>query len=97
MDLARPTLAAGFAQLADTDGLVLDLRACRRSQWRRAHMVDDPVQLTDGYQISIPDRQPATLRTGGDWERTGGTLDVAGGDDPLFIARQLPAPSKSSG
>jgi hypothetical protein len=36
-----------------------------------AHMFDDPVLLPDGYQISIPDRQPINLRTGGNWERTG--------------------------
>ncbi|EMT5438178.1 MULTISPECIES: S41 family peptidase [Stenotrophomonas] len=61
-----------------------------------AHMFDDPVLLPDGYQISIPDRQPINLRTGGNWERTGVVPDVAGGDDPLFIARQLLAPPKSS-
>ncbi|UGB21217.1 S41 family peptidase [Stenotrophomonas maltophilia] len=61
-----------------------------------AHMFGDPVLLPDGYQISIPDRQPINLRTGGNWERTGVRPDVAGGDDPLFIARQLLAPAKSS-
>nr|WP_295567058.1 S41 family peptidase [uncultured Stenotrophomonas sp.] len=173
-DLARPKLAAAFTLLADTDGLVLDLRqngggddgsadllvrtllqasvtqvqviehrgqrtavplppaslslylkplvvlidrrtgsaaefvACSLQALGRArivggrsggaaHMFDDPVLLPDGYQISIPDRQPINLRTGGNWERTGVTPDVAGGEDPLFIARQLLAPSKSSG
>ncbi|MCU1004110.1 S41 family peptidase [Stenotrophomonas maltophilia] len=61
-----------------------------------AHMFGDPVLLPDGYQISIPDRQPINLRTGGNWERNGVRPDVAGGDDPLFIARQLLAPAKSS-
>lgn len=61
-----------------------------------AHMFDDPVQLPDGYQISIPDRRPINLRTGGNWERTGVTPDVPGGDDPLFIARQLLATPRSS-
>lgn len=61
-----------------------------------AHMFGDPVLLPDGYQISIPDRQPINLRTGGNWEGTGVRPDVAGGDDPLFIARQLLAPEKSS-
>ncbi|WP_442255917.1 S41 family peptidase [Stenotrophomonas maltophilia group sp. RY12688] len=61
-----------------------------------AHMFGDPVLLPDGYQISIPDRQPINLRTGGNWERTGVRPDVAGGDDPLFIARQLLASAKSS-
>ncbi len=60
-------------------------------------MFDDPVQLPDGYQISIPDRQPDNLCTCGGWERTGVTPDIAGGDVPPFIARQLPVPSKSSG
>ncbi len=61
-----------------------------------AHMFGDPVLLPDGYQISIPDRQPINLRTGGNWEGTGVRPDVAGGDDPLFIARQLLVPAKSS-
>ncbi|OBU67972.1 peptidase S41 [Stenotrophomonas maltophilia] len=166
LDLARPRLAAAFTLLADTEGLVLDLRqngggddgsadllvrtllathitqvqALERRGRRTpvplppaslplylkplvvlidrrtgsaaeavayslqsvgrarivgsrsggaAHMFDDPVLLPDGYQISIPDRQPINLRTGGNWERVGVTPDVAGGDDPLFIARQL--------
>lgn len=169
LDLARPKLAAAFSLLADTNGLVLDLRQNgggddgsadllvrtllepgitevqaleqrgRRTAVRlppaslppylkplvvlidrrtgsaaefvayslqavararivgsrsggAAHMFDDPVQLPDGYQISIPDRQPINLRTGSNWERTGITPDVPGGDDPLFIARQLLAP-----
>ena len=172
LDLARPKLVAAFSLLADTDGLVLDLRQNgggddgsanvlvrtllepgitevqaleqrgRRTAVRlppaslppylkplvvlidrrtgsaaefvayslqavgrarivgsrsggAAHMFDDPVQLPDGYQISIPDRQPINLRTGGNWERTGITPDVPGGDDPLFIARQLLAPPTS--
>lgn len=173
LDLARPRLAAAFTLLADTQGLVLDLRQngggddgsadllvrtllepgvtavqALEQRGRRtpvplppaslplylkplvilidrrtgsaaefvayslqalgrarivggrsggaAHMFDDPVLLPDGYQISIPDRQPINLRTGGNWERTGVAPDVAGGDDPLFIARQLLAPPKSS-
>ncbi|WP_432592964.1 S41 family peptidase [Stenotrophomonas maltophilia] len=173
LDLARPKLAAAFMLLADTDGLVLDLRqngggddasadllvrtlldakigtvqqldqrgrrtpvplppaslpaylkplvvlidrrtgsaaefvayslqALGRARivgtrsGGAAHMFGDPVLLPDGYQISIPDRQPINLRTGGNWEGTGVRPDVAGGDDPLFIARQLLAPAKSS-
>ena len=173
LDLARPKLAAAFMLLADTDGLVLDLRqngggddasadllvrtlldakigtvqqldqrgrrtpvplppaslpaylkplvvlidrrtgsaaefvayslqALGRARivgtrsGGAAHMFGDPVLLPDGYQISIPDRQPINLRTGGNWEGTGVRPDVAGGDDPLFIARQLLAPVKSS-
>ena len=173
LDLARPRLAAAFALLADTDGLVLDLRQNgggddgsadllvrtlleasitqvqaleqrgRRTPVRlppaslpaylkplvvlidrrtgsaaefvayslqalararivgsrsggAAHMFDDPVLLPDGYQISIPDRQPINLHTGGNWERTGVTPDVSGGDDPLFVARQLLATPASS-
>lgn len=173
LDLARPKLAAAFMLLADTDGLVLDLRqngggddasadllvrtlldakigtvqqldqrgrrtpvplppaslpaylkplvvlidrrtgsaaefvayslqALDRARivgtrsGGAAHMFGDPVLLPDGYQISIPDRQPINLRTGGNWEGTGVRPDVAGGDDPLFIARQLLAPVKSS-
>ena len=173
LDLARPKLAAAFTLLADTDGLVLDLRqngggddgsadllvrtlldtkidAVQQLDRRgrrtpvplppaslpaylkplvvlidrrtgsaaefvayslqalgrarivgtrsggAAHMFGDPVLLPDGYQISIPDRQPINLRTGGNWERTGVRPDIAGGDDPLFIARQLLAPAKSS-
>lgn len=173
LDLARPKFAAALALLADTDGLVLDLRqngggddasadllvrtlldakidAVQQLDQRgrrtpvplppaslpaylkplvvlidrrtgsaaefvayslqalgrarivgtrsggAAHMFGDPVLLPDGYQISIPDRQPINLRTGANWERTGVRPDVAGGDDPLFIARQLLAPAKSS-
>ncbi len=173
LDLARPKFAAAFTLLADTDGLVLDLRqngggddasadllvrtlldakigtvqqldqrgrrtpvplppaslpaylkplvvlidrrtgsaaefvayslqALGRARivgtrsGGAAHMFGDPVLLPDGYQISIPDRQPINLRTGGNWEGTGVRPDVAGGDDPLFIARQLLAPVKSS-
>jgi len=173
LDLARPKFAAAFTLLADTDGLVLDLRqngggddasadllvrtlldakigAVQQLDQRgrrtpvplppaslpvylkplvvlidrrtgsaaefvayslqalgrarivgtrsggAAHMFGDPVLLPDGYQISIPDRQPINLRTGGNWEGTGVRPDVAGGDDPLFIARQLLAPAKSS-
>lgn len=173
LDLARPKFAAAFTLLADTDGLVLDLRqngggddasadllvrtlldakigAVQQLHQRgrrtlvplppaslpvypkplvvlidrrtgsaaefvayslqalgrarivgtrsggAAHMFGDPVLLPDGYQISIPDRQPINLRTGGNWEGTGVRPDVAGGDDPLFIARQLLAPAKSS-
>lgn len=173
LDLARPKLSAAFTLLADTDGLVLDLRQngggddgsadllvrtlldanitqvqAMEQRGRRtpvplppaslpaylkplvvlidrrtgsaaeyvafslqalgrarivgsrsggvAHMFDDPVLLPDGYQISIPDRQPINLRTGGNWERTGVRPDVAGGDDPLFVARQLLAMRASS-
>ena len=173
LDLARPKFAAAFTLLADTDGLVLDLRqngggddasadllvrtlldakigAVQQLDQRgrrtpvplppaslpvylkplvvlidrrtgsaaefvayslqalgrarivgtrsggAAHMFGDPVLLPDGYQISIPDRQPINLRTGGNWEGNGVGPDVAGGDDPLFIARQLLAPAKSS-
>lgn len=173
LDLARPKFAAAFTLLADTDGLVLDLRqngggddasadllvrtlldakigAVQQLDQRgrrtpvplppaslpvypkplvvlidrrtgsaaefvayslqalgrarivgtrsggAAHMFGDPVLLPDGYQISIPDRQPINLRTGGNWEGTGVRPDVAGGDDPLFIARQLLVPAKSS-
>lgn len=173
LDLARPKLSAAFTLLADTDGLVLDLRQngggddgsadllvrtlldanitqvqAMEQRGRRtpvplppaslpaylkplvvlidrrtgsaaeyvafslqalgrarivgsrsggaAHMFDDPVLLPDGYQISIPDRQPINLRTGGNWERTGVRPDVAGGDDPLFVARQLLAMLASS-
>lgn len=173
LDLARPKFAAAFMLLADTDGLVLDLRqngggddasadllvrtlldakigtvqqldqrgrrtpvplppatlpaylkplvvlidrrtgsaaefvayslqALGRARivgtrsGGAAHMFGDPVLLPDGYQISIPDRQPINLRTGGNWEGTGVRPDVAGGDDPLFVARQLLAPAKSS-
>lgn len=173
LDLARPKFAAAFTLLADTDGLVLDLRqngggddasadllvrtlldakigtvqqldqrgrrtpvplpqaslpaylkplvvlidrrtgsaaefvayslqALGRARivgtrsGGAAHMFGDPVLLPDGYQISIPDRQPINLRTGGNWEGAGVRPDVAGGDDPLFIARQLLAPVKSS-
>lgn len=172
LDLARPKLAAALELLADTDGLVLDLRqngggddgsadllvrtlldakidAVQQLDQRgrrtpvplppaslptylkplvvlidrrtasaaefvayslqalgrarivgtrsggAAHMVDDPVLLPDGYQISIPDRQPINLHTGTNWERTGVTPDAAGGDDPLFVARQLLARSAS--
>ena len=61
-----------------------------------AHMFDGPVLLPDGYQISVPDRQPIRLRTGGNGERTGVAPHAAGGDDPLSIERQLLAPPKSS-
>ena len=48
---------------------------CRHAQWR-CRAFGDPVLLPDGYQISIPDRQPINLRTGGNWEGTGVRPDV---------------------
>jgi hypothetical protein len=49
-------------------------------------MFDDPVLLPDGYQISIPDRQPINCAPVATGERTGVAPHAAGGDDPLSIA-----------
>jgi len=52
-----------------------------------ASLLGEPIRLGPDYQISIPDARPVNLVTGSNWEGSGVRPDVAGGDDPLFIAR----------
>lgn len=54
-----------------------------------AHMLGDARPLAHGYRILVPEARPVNLHTGGNWEGGGVEPDVAGGDDPLFIARRL--------
>jgi C-terminal processing protease CtpA/Prc len=53
-----------------------------------AHMFGDPVGLPGRYSLTLPDARPLNRTTGGNWEGRGVEPDVAGGDDPLFVARQ---------
>jgi len=54
-----------------------------------ASMLDEPVKLPDGFQIHIPDARPINLTTRANWEGTGVTPDVPGGDDPVHVARRI--------
>jgi len=60
-----------------------------------AHLVGEPIPLANGFAISIPDSRPVNMVTGSNWEGTGVQPDVRGGDDPLFVARQLLSPPKA--
>lgn len=52
-----------------------------------ASLVGDPVPIGSQYQISIPYARPENLVTKANWEKHGVRPDIAGGDDPIFIAR----------
>lgn len=54
-----------------------------------ASMLDKPVALPHGYQIHIPNARPVNVVTGRNWEGEGVVPDVPGGDDPVYIARQI--------
>lgn len=54
-----------------------------------AHMLGDAASMPHGFSLGVPEARPVDMKTGGNWERTGVTPDVRGGDDPLFIARQM--------
>ena len=54
-----------------------------------ATMLGDPVPLPHAFQLFIPDAQPVSADTGGNWGRSGVIPDVAGGDDPIHIARRV--------
>lgn len=60
-----------------------------------ANLVGEPVPLPHGYAISIPDSRPVNMATKSNWEGTGVQPDLRGGDDPLFVARQLLAPPQN--
>ena len=53
-----------------------------------AHMFGDPVPVAGGYALSTPDARPVNRVTGSNWEGAGVKPDIAGGDDPIFVARQ---------
>lgn len=53
-----------------------------------ANMLGEPVPLTDGFALSIPESRPVNLITGGNWEGVGTRPDIPGGDDPLHVARR---------
>lgn len=53
-----------------------------------AHIIGDPVPLSSGYAIAIPDARPLNRITGRNWEGVGVTPQVSGGDDPLHIGRR---------
>lgn len=54
-----------------------------------ASMLAKPAALPDGYQIHVPNAQPVNVTTGRNWEGVGVVPDVSGGDDPVYIARQI--------
>lgn len=54
-----------------------------------ANMVGAPVTIARGYRLSIPEARPVNRITGSNWEGSGVLPDVPGGDDPVYIARQL--------
>lgn len=54
-----------------------------------ASLLDEPLSLPHGFEISIPNARPVNIRTGKNWEGDGVKPDVDGGDDPVFVARQL--------
>ena len=53
-----------------------------------ASMLGEPVVLTEGFQIAIPDARPLNLTTKSNWEKVGVRPDKSGGDDSLHVARQ---------
>lgn len=61
-----------------------------------ASLMGSPVPLHDGFQVIIPEARPANIVTGRSWEGSGVVPDVRGGDDPLFVARQLIANGAST-
>jgi len=54
-----------------------------------ANMFGEPVPLGSDYQVVIPNARPVNRARGDNWEGTGVRPDVAGGDDPLFVARMM--------
>ncbi|RYG85925.1 MAG: peptidase S41 [Alphaproteobacteria bacterium] len=60
-----------------------------------ANMVGEPVTLAHGYKLAIPEARPINRVTGSNWEGGGVQPDVPGGDDPIYIARQLLAGSNN--
>lgn len=53
-----------------------------------AHMFGEPAVLPGRYALTIPEARPLHRTTGGNWEGTGVTPDLPGGDDPLHRARR---------
>ncbi|HEY0628113.1 MAG TPA: S41 family peptidase [Sphingomicrobium sp.] len=62
-----------------------------------ASLLGEPIPLGNGYQISVPSARPVNLVTGGNWDRAGVRPDVAGGDDPIFVARNELARLRAAG
>ena len=54
-----------------------------------ATMLGDPLPLAHGVQIFVPEAQPVSTVTGGNWNGTGVVPDVRGGDDPVHVARRI--------
>lgn len=52
-----------------------------------ASLIGAPVAIGGGLQIAVPDARPVNLKTGANWEGQGVQPDLAGGDDPIFVAR----------
>lgn len=52
-----------------------------------ASFIGEPVSIGQGLQIAVPNARPINLKTGGNWEGRGVSPDLAGGDDPVFVAR----------
>lgn len=53
-----------------------------------SHILGEPMPVTGGYALSVPEARPINRITGGNWEGVGTRPDIPGGDDPLFVARQ---------
>ncbi|TKR34227.1 S41 family peptidase [Luteimonas gilva] len=54
-----------------------------------ANLMDEPQPLPHGFKITIPNAKPVNMRTGKNWEGSGVTPDMKGGDDPIYAARQF--------
>lgn len=53
-----------------------------------AHILGEPLPVTGGYTLSVPEARPVNHVTKKNWEGVGARPDVPGGDDPVFVARQ---------
>ncbi len=54
-----------------------------------ASMMGDPLPLEGGFQVIIPEARPLNRVSGRNWEGSGVVPDVPGGDDPVYVARNL--------
>ncbi|HEV2567921.1 S41 family peptidase [Sphingomonas sp.] len=53
-----------------------------------AHLYGEERKLPGGLRMTVPQERPIGLRTSASWERIGVRPTVAGGDDPLYVARR---------